>query len=151
MLDPSCGDGRFLMWHRSSVGVEQDQKASAIAHERAPWSLIHERDFFIWADKTEERFECAAGNPPFIRYQRFAGDVRARALTLSARLGVTFTALTSSWAPFLVVTASLLKPGGRLAFVVPAEIGHCQYAPPLIRYFLGHFKTLHLIAVQHKI
>jgi adenine-specific DNA-methyltransferase len=151
MLDPSCGDGRFLMWHRSSVGVEQDPKASAIAHERAPWSVIYEGDFFTWADETGERFECAAGNPPFIRYQRFAGDVRERALTLSAWLGVDFTALTSSWAPFLVVTASLLKRGGRMAFVVPAEIGHCQYAPPLIRYFLDHFETFHLVAVQQKI
>jgi hypothetical protein len=139
------------MWHRSSVGVEQDPKASAMAHERAPWSVIYERDFFTWADETEERFDCAAGNPPFIRYQRFAGDVRERALTLSAWLGVTFTALTSSWAPFLVVTASLLKRGGRMAFVVPAEIGHCQYSPPLIRYFLDHFETFHLVAVQQKI
>lgn len=109
MLDPSCGDGRFLMLHRSSVGVEQDPKASAIAHERAPQSLIHERDFFTWADETEERFECAPGNPPFIRYQRFTGGVREKALTLSARLGATFTALTSSWAPFLVVTASFCR------------------------------------------
>lgn len=151
MLDPSCGDGRFLMWHRSSVGVEQDPQASAMAHERASWSVIYERDFFTWANETEERFECAAGNPPFIRYQRFVGDVRERALTLSAWLGVAFTALTSSWAPFLVVTASLLKRGGRMAFVVPAEIGHCQYAPPLIRYFLDHFETFHLVAVQQKI
>jgi adenine-specific DNA-methyltransferase len=151
LLDPSCGDGRFLMWHRPSVGIEQDPKAFAIAHERAPWSVIHERDFFTWADETEQRFECAAGNPPFIRYQRFAGHVRERALRRSAQLGVTFTALTSSWAPFLVVTASLLKLGGRMAFVVPAEIGHCQYAPPLIRYFLDHFDTFHLVAVQQKI
>ena len=63
MLDPSCGDGRFLMWHRSSVGVEQDPKASAIAHERAPWSVIYEGDFFTWADETGERF----GVPPGIR------------------------------------------------------------------------------------
>jgi adenine-specific DNA-methyltransferase len=151
MLDPSCGDGRFLMLHRSSVGVEQDLKASAIASERAPWACIHEKDFFTWAERTEERFECAAGNPPFIRYQRFAGEMRQKALALSEQLGAAFTALTSSWAPFLVVTASLLKPAGRMAFVVPAEIGHCQYAPPLIRYFLDHFELFHLIAIQRKI
>jgi adenine-specific DNA-methyltransferase len=33
---------------------------------------------------------------------------------------------------FLVTTASLLKQGGRLAFVVPAEIGHAPYAAPLV-------------------
>jgi adenine-specific DNA-methyltransferase len=70
------------------------------------------------------RFECAAGNPPFIRYQHFNGATRARALELCGRLGASFTGLASSWAPFIAAAAGLLKPGGRLAFVVPAEIGH---------------------------
>jgi len=67
MLDPSCGDGRFLALHDRAVGVEQDGSAYAAACQRAPWALIHEGDFFEWAATTKERFECAAGNPPFIR------------------------------------------------------------------------------------
>jgi len=151
LLDPSCGDGRFLAAHERSVGVEQDPSAYAVACQRAPWALIHERDFFDWAATTKERFECAAGNPPFIRYQRFSGRTRERALRLCESMGAPFSALTSSWAPFLVATAALLKRGGRMAFVVPSEIGHAPYAEPLLRFLVGHFAKVHLIAVREKV
>lgn len=150
MLDPSCGDGRFLSLHRNSVGVEQDTSTLFRAIGAAPWATIHEGDFFTWAQETQDRFECAAGNPPFIRYQRWQGEVRERALALCARLGASFSSLTSSWAPFLVVTASRLKPGGRMAFVVPAEIGHATYAVPLLEYLARNFATVQVIAIRKK-
>ncbi len=151
MLDPSCGDGRFIAGHCNAVGIEQDAVSAAVAMERAPWALVHEGDFFQWAAATNERFDCAAGNPPFIRYQTFKGDVRERALTLCRSLGAAFSGLTSSWAPFLVATASLLKPGGRMAFVVPAEIGHAPYAGPLLEYLISRFERVQLVAVRDKL
>lgn len=151
LLDPSCGDGQFLTAHRRSVGIEQNPLSAQAAVSAAPWALVHEGDFFAWASQTRERFECAAGNPPFIRYQSFKGEVRKQALELSARAGATFSGLASSWAPFLVATAALLKPGGRLAFVVPAEIGHAPYAAPLLDYLVGAFSTVHVIAVRDKL
>ena len=151
LLDPSCGDGRFLVTHPNSVGVEGDPLAAAVVHARAPGCLIHQGDFFSWSSSTQERFECAAGNPPFIRYQRFSGTTRETALNLCAKHGANFNSLSSSWAPFLVATASLLKPGGRLAFVVPAEIGHAPYAVPLLIYLLEHFSHVQIIAVKEKL
>ena len=151
MLDPACGDGRFLAAHPNSVGVEQEPSAHALARQRAPLARIHECDFFDWAATTHARFECAAGNPPFIRYQRFSGATRERALSLCASAGVTFSALTSSWAPFLVATALLLKRGGRMAFIVPSEIGHAPYAEPLLRFLISRFAKVHLVAVREKV
>ncbi|MBI3014930.1 MAG: SAM-dependent DNA methyltransferase [Candidatus Tectomicrobia bacterium] len=151
LLDPSCGDGRFVACHRASVGVEVHKDAAAVARTRAPWALIHEAEFFAWASETRERFEAAAGNPPFIRYQHFNGVVRERALKAAARLGARFNGLASSWAPFLVVTAGLLKPGGRMAFVVPAEIGHAPYAIPTLTALCDHFDEVQVIAVREKL
>lgn len=151
LIDPACGDGRFVAGHRNAVGIEQDVAAARVAIARAPWALVHEGDFFSWADETTERFECAAGNPPFIRYQHFAGQTRARALAVCARLGANFSGLASSWAPFLAAAAGLLKPGGRLAFVVPAEIGHAPYAAPLLDYLVERFATVHIVAVRAKL
>lgn len=151
LLDPACGDGRFLSIHKKSVGIESDPAAARLSAERAPRALVHEGDFFAWASSTKERFECAAGNPPFIRYQTFKGEVRKNALAICARSGAHFSGLASSWAPFIVATAALLKPGGRIAFVVPAEIGHAPYARPLIEYLVSHFGLIHLIAVKAKI
>ena len=151
LLDPSCGDGRFLAIHRNSSGVERDPEAAASARKRAPAATVCEEDFFSYAAATNQRFDCAAGNPPFIRYQRFRGSVRSRALDLCSRLGATFSGLTSSWAPFLVATASLLKPGGRMAFVVPAEIGHAPYAVPLLSYLVRTFRRVQVIAIREKL
>ncbi len=151
VLDPSCGDGRFLVCHRASVGVELDKQEATIARRRAPWARIHQADFFLWASETQERFEATAGNPPFIRYQQFAGTIRERALAEAAKMGARFTRLTSSWAPFLVVAASLLKPGGRMAFVVPAEIGHAPYAVPALTALCNHFAGVRIVAIQQKL
>ena len=151
LLDPACGDGRFLALHRNSVGVEQDLAAAREAAQRVPRGIVHRRDFFSWASQAGERFDCAAGNPPFIRYQRFAGSVRRKALALCAEHGVHFSALSSSWAPFLVATSALLKQGGRMAFVIPAEIGHAAYARPVLEYFAQHFDHLRVVAVLHKL
>ena len=151
LLDPSCGDGQFIARHPNSVGVERDGAAAAVAKERAPGALLHQADFFTWAERTTHRFDCAAGNPPFIRYQTFKGEVRHRALDLCAELGAPFSALTASWAPFLVVTASLLRAGGRMAFVVPASIGHAPYAAPLIEYLVARFDLVRIVPIRRKL
>lgn len=151
LLDPACGDGRFVAAHEHSVGVEKDAATAAQARARAPWAHIHQADFFGWAEQTSQRFDCVAGNPPFIRYQTFSGTTRAQALRLCEAQGVRFSRLASSWAPFLVVAASLLKPEGRLAFVVPAEIGHAPYAAPLLEYLLAHFSSVQVLAIRSKL
>src|SRR5438105_1866984 len=71
LLDPACGDGRFLAAHGNSVGVECDVDGIVAATKRARGSMIHAAEFFAWAEDCQERFDCAAGNPPFIRYQHF--------------------------------------------------------------------------------
>ena len=151
LLDPSCGDGQFLAMHRNSVGIERNPLSARDAIARAPGALVHEGDFFAWASETRERFECAVGNPPFIRYQVFKGDMRRCAVELCSRLGVQFNGLSSSWAPFLVAAAGLLKRGGRMAFIVPAEIGHAPYAVPLLEYLVASFARVHVVAVREKL
>lgn len=151
LLDPSSGDGRFVARHPNSVGVERDPASAADSRGRAPEATIVEDDFFRWAAVDRRRFDCAAGNPPFIRYQRFAGATRRAALDYCRRLGVVFSGLSSSWAPFIVAAASKLRPGGRMAFVVPAEIGHAPYAGPLMEYLVGNFGSVHLVAIKDKI
>ena len=151
LLDPSCGDGRFVARHSNSVGIERDPAWAVEARQRAPNATVVRGDFFEWAANDCRRFDCAAGNPPFIRYQRFRGGTRKAALDYCRRLGIVFSALSSSWAPFIVAAASKLRAGGRIAFVVPAEIGHAPYAKPLMEYLLANFGYVHVVAIREKI
>ena len=151
LLDPACGDGRFLARHPNSTGVDCDDAAISAATEAAPESAIHAANFFEWALTRSERFDCAAGNPPFIRYQRFTGLTRELALGICGSLGAQVSRLTSSWVPYLIVTASLLRKGGRIAFVVPAEIGHAPYAAPLLSWFASRFEAVRVVAIREKV
>ncbi len=151
LLDPACGDGRFLALHPGSTGVDCDDAAVAAATGAAPRSVVHAADFFEWALSTRERFDCAAGNPPFIRYQRFTGRTRRLAQRLCGSLGAPISGLASSWVPWLIASTSLLRPGGRLAFVVPAEIGHAPYTGPLLPWLASRFQTVRVVAIREKL
>ena len=150
IVDPSCGDGRFLEGMENAVGVDIDSVAAKAAAQATSATIIRE-DFFSWAQRSDRRFAGAVGNPPFIRYHRFNGDGRERALRYCAAQGVRLSGLCSSWAPFIVGATSLLHEGGRIAFVVPAEIGHAVYARPVLRHLLSSFERVEIIAVREKL
>lgn len=118
LLDPVCGDGRFLAAHSNVVGVDRDISAVSAAAGNVPHATVHVAEFLDWADTMQRRFDCVAGDPPFTRYQQFKGGVRKTALKFCNRLGMRLTGLTSSWAPFVVVSlpSSRLADGWRSLF-----------------------------------
>jgi hypothetical protein len=46
------------------------------------------------------------------------------------------------------VAASLLKRGGRMAFVVPAEVGHAPYAAPVVSFLARSFGHVQVVAIR---
>ncbi len=95
--------------------------------------------------------DCMLGNPPFIRYQRFGGTSREKALRRAAEQGVKLSKLAGSWAAFVVHSAAFLRPGGRLGMVVPGELGHAAYARPVLEYLTEFFKQVSLITFREKL
>lgn len=91
------------------------------------------------------------GNPPYIRYQSFAGAIRKRALSRAAEGGVKLNGLTSSWAPFLVHACQFVAPGGRFAQVLPAELLHTGYAQPIRDFLIHRFRSVLLVAFDARV
>ena len=54
--------------------------------------------------------------------------------------------LTNIWVPFVVAAAAALRPKGRLALVVPAELLQVTYAAQLRTFLTNRFRHIHLIA-----
>jgi adenine-specific DNA-methyltransferase len=50
------------------------------------------------------------------------------------QLRLPFTKHTNAWVPFILASIRLLRPGGRLAVVIPSEIFHIPHAQSLRRY-----------------
>lgn len=153
VLEPSCGDGVFLGALRkagaaetlSVTAIELDDVEAAKAKRRAQdvglrASKIHSTDFLTWAlDKTgkaEGMFDAVIGNPPFVRYQYLPQPFQQKAEQVFRELGLPFTKHTNAWVPFILASMRMLRPGGRLAMVVPAEIIHVMHAQSL-RSYLG--------------
>lgn len=160
VFDPSCGDGRFLLAaakHGARTLVACDVEPSALLQTKA--ALVSARagvetycqDFFALEPSSVTPVDLIVGNPPFIRYQRFTGDSRLRALESSLRVGVKLTRLTSSWAPFLLHAIQFLQHGGDLAMVVPAEIAQTQYGLPALRAIMERFHSAHLLTFERNL
>jgi len=145
VMDPSFGGGVFIRSACNRLialggnpanqvfGVELDPRVYDLITDKIRDEFevskqnFWQRDFFDLEPLPVYQVNAVVGNPPFIRYQRFGTDIRKRALTQAADHGVRLTQLSSSWAPFVIHSVSMIKRGGRLALVLPMEIGHAAY------------------------
>jgi adenine-specific DNA-methyltransferase len=169
VLDPSCGDGSFLVaaasqlkrLGRTKTELEQQvfgvdihnpslrEAASNLGDAGLGAKLIRD-DFFNLPTPSElgctlPLLDAVIGNPPFIRYQEHAGESRTRSRSAALRQGVRLTGLASSWAALLVHACAFLKPQGRLAMVLPAELLTVNYAEPIRRWLRRRFGAVHLV------
>lgn len=151
ILEPSCGDGEFfghiarILDNPAVQAFEIDPKEAKAARQRAEetglWDInVLPEDFLGWAaprlKQKRPRFDAIVGNPPFIRYQFLPPNFQERAEQIFDELDCKFTKHTNAWVPFVLASFALLRPGGRLAMVVPAEIIHVMHAQSL-RSYLG--------------
>lgn len=164
VLEPSAGDAEFLMHAVARLrelgassphvhGVELHQWSADIGAARiaAVGGTVDMEvgDFF---DTTEAgRYAAVVGNPPYIRFQDFSGDARAKARAAALRGGVALSGLASSWAAFTVHGALSLRRGGRLGFVLPAELLHANYAAPVRRFLFENFSQVDLVLFEERV
>jgi len=162
VLDPSCGDGAFLAAASSRLlhfgsstprlyGVDVSDDALREARQRAYNAELLRSDFFDLGPESLPPFDCIVGNPPYIRYQTFNGDSNSKAHQRAAEAGVALPRLASSWAPFVVHSTRFLRSGGRLAMVMPSELGHAMYAREVLRYLVRHFRSITIEMFRDKI
>jgi methylase of polypeptide subunit release factors len=172
VLDPTCGEGAFLLagarelnrlgmdggdvWqrvygidvHRSSLFETQRLLSS-----HGFGGTLQLGDFFDEPspDQIGARLpwmDAVVGNPPFVRYQEHRGEVRRRSRASALAQGVRISGLASSWAALLVHACGFLKPEGRVAMVLPAELLTVGYAEPIRRWLRRRFASVHLVLFE---
>lgn len=149
VLEPSCGDGVFLHGNSAITAFELDPVEAAKAAQTNPRAEVRNEDFLAWAlpqmGPEGVRFDAVVGNPPFIRYQYLPADFQTRAEQVFRTLHLPFTKHTNAWVPFIMASMALLRPGGRLAMVVPAEILHVTHAQSLRNYLAAHARRIVIV------
>ena len=169
LLEPSCGNGAFLAAAAvrfAELGLHGPEIASQIEgieilHTEADSArkqlraalgprahdVVKTADFFGWWQETEQpAFDVVVGNPPFIRYQTFPEPHRSRAMAIMQGVGLTPNRLTNIWVPFVVAAAMSLRPGGRMALVLPAELLQVTYAGQLRSFLTDRFARIDIVA-----
>jgi adenine-specific DNA methylase len=150
IVEPSCGDGRILReLARLSgrvQGVELLAREAAKSREFAP---VDAENLFTWIARAQAGgWDGAAGNPPYIRFGNWASDQREPALELMRREGLRPSRLTNAWVPFVVASTVLVRDGGRVGLVLPAELLQVGYAAQLRDYLLGRFSDITLLTFE---
>ena len=172
VFDPSCGEGAFLTCGLDRLlalgaspralsdqiaGVELDVKAVHRArgalvsrHPGLRWSRLAQDDFFLFAQENlgKVAFDAVVGNPPYLRTQGRSDASKRRALDVARSCGAELTADASAWAPFVAAATGFVKPGGRLAMVVPREALFTNYTRPLLAMMERRFASVNLIALD---
>ena len=168
-MDPSFGGGVFIRSACNRIrtlggkpenqvfGVELDSKVHSLIGDKLGDEFgltntnLWERDFFDIEPLPVNQVNVVVGNPPFIRYHRFSAGVRERALSQAAEQGVRLTQLSSSWAPFVIHSIAMVKRGGRLAMVLPMELGHATYALPVLKHLVNSFGKITILSFRKKL
>lgn len=168
ILEPSCGDGNFILailQHLSDVPSsspsitaielisDELNKAKNRAKQfgqngtRIEWLR---KDFFEAYSHLRKNsgFNLIVGNPPFIRFQYFDDDSRNLAFSHLRYAGYKPTKLANAWAAFVQLSIELLQEGGRLAMVLPAELLQVKYAHELRDRLATQFE--HIVIVGFK-
>src|SRR6218665_936955 len=157
ILEPSCGDGVFLeqlakhqFKYNTITAVELDEteaaKAEQINLERK--EIIH-ADFHAYCNHTHKKFDLVVGNPPYIRYQFFDRLQQAEAEDIFIKAGLTYSKLTNAWVSFVVGSSLLLKAeGGRIGFVLPAEILQVSFALQLRKFMARFYNKINIISFE---
>lgn len=172
VLDPTCGEAVFLLAAGEAlkaagcattdldqrvfgvdIHAESLSKATRFLEDRGLDANLLASDFFDLPTPDQlgsvlPPMDAVIGNPPFVRYQLHAGESRKKGASAALRQGVRLSGLASSWAPLLVHACGFLKPEGRLAMVLPAELLTVHYAEPIRRWLRRRFAAVHLVMFE---
>ena len=67
-------------------------------------------------------------------------------MTMMKQKGLQPNKLTNTWVPFVVAATTRIRPGGRLAMVVPAELLQVSYAGQLRMFLVDQFRRIEIVA-----
>jgi adenine-specific DNA methylase len=157
ILEPSCGDGVFLeqlakykLECNSIIAIELDEVEATKADKiNLNNKEVINTDFHTYCNNTHKRFDLVVGNPPYIRYQFFDRLQQAEAGDIFIKAGLTYSKLTNAWVSFVVGSSLLLKDkGGKIGFVLPAEILQVSYAQQLRNFIARFYNKINIISFE---
>ena len=168
VLEPSSGSGVFVASavHRLKVlrcalpqshvwacDIDATACAETIADSHLLPGHMWHGDFLAAVDGTgfrHRRFDCIVGNPPFVSLHRMSHDQRSRAQALVERLQLKIDRKASLWAYFVAASVRAVKPGGRVALILPESALHAEYSRDVLNGISCYFSRCLLLSIRER-
>ena len=153
ILDPAVGEGAFLraakryaasrgfplsMYGRDvDPEIVREAKASGLTDEDV--QNIEIRDFVL--DPPPNQFPAIIANPPYIRHHRLRAEQKLRLQAFALEATTTRLDARAGLQVYFLIRALLtLERGGRLAYIVSADICEGVFSSDLWRWICSRFK-----------
>jgi hypothetical protein len=153
MLDPALGQGAFFLAAKRHAlsrdyalklhGRDVDRTILGLAKTAGltdeDLGRVEFRDFVL--DPPDSLFPAIIANPPYIRHHRLPQSYKEKLRDFAQKTtGGRIDGRAGLHVYFLIRALLSLAPGGRLAFIVSADICEGVFAPALWRWICGKYK-----------
>lgn len=98
-----------------------------------------------------EPVDAVLANPPFVSYERMRDDQKSAISTIRNKYQGILRTRASLWAYFLLHSLEFLRPGGRMAFILPNAIGSADYSRPIITHLEEKFRSIKMIHLGERL
>lgn len=152
VFDPAVGEGAFVAAALNAGrdagravtvrGCELDERiVSQVLPQRFGTSAVQveRRDFVLCPP--DQPAQAIVANPPYIRHHRLGERYKAQLRKIAKEtLGQTLDGRAGLHVYFLIRALTLLAPGGRLAFILPADVFEGVYSRTLWYWITHRFR-----------
>jgi adenine-specific DNA-methyltransferase len=149
VFDPAVGPGTFFSAAREAgflgkfSGFELHKEAFAdgwkLGLKKNEFSRVSIGDFISF--RLDQKFPAIISNPPYIRHHRLTEQRKSELRALSERiLGFALDGRVGLHVYFLLKCLECLAPGGRLAFLLPADVCEGISAKALWNRLCEHYR-----------
>lgn len=93
-----------------------------------------------------QAFDVVIGNPPYVSLHNMSANQKASIQAWKEKTGIKINGRASLWAYFVLHAMSFIKPGGRMAWVLPGSFLEADYATSLREDIVASFEEV--VAMQ---
>jgi adenine-specific DNA-methyltransferase len=170
ILEPSCGDGQFLMpllkekvlsAHKNvqidflDINKEELRKAEEVCTQNKRGEKINlhpiNEDFLDFQEENRTRYSLIIGNPPYIKKNYLTQDQIEKCREIYNQAGLRLNNVKNIWPAFLLGSIMSLDENGILCFVLPSEFLQVNYTKELRNYILTQFHRIEIFAFNQLI
>lgn len=98
-----------------------------------------------------DAFDAVVGNPPYVSYHNMSAQTRRAAEHVAINDGFHLPPKASLWAFFVLHAMPFLRPGGRMAWLLPSSFLFAEYATAVKNYLTRQFKRILIVQLQQRL